>query len=319
MRYRTRTGKELGDNFFISDLSKGVSSAAMHRAPLLTRLLSGGLGYFVGTCAFLTRSFLRVKLGERTFGLFTFLFAYLIVYLIFLYPQGYQITFESFFDESQRQNIGVIILTFIGTLFYLPFAIWQIRKGEVVEGAGEVAFSLNMDMPLELDYFILITIVLGVGQLVDVYIRRATKDVVHSFYRGDSIFWGWLRGRKIGPIIFTDTRIWMLVEPLFILLVANLLSTYLGLNYLSLVLIVSAFCLFLEEYKVYMENRKFILDMLDGRLDAAYMNTIQEEYSSSILSENKNSTKNFRVSLGGTTNVIEDKKGSTSKYRVKLL
>jgi len=320
MRYRTRTGKELGDRSIMTDVSKGFSDAAKKEAPIVTQFVSSIIAYIIGALAFLTKSFLRLKLGERTFGLFNLLLSVALIYFVYLFTQLYSDLLVEFYDESIRNNLGVKFFAFLQTFFYLAMALWQMDKsGDIYLEDGKLAYSLDLVLPEELKYFMWIIVIIGLTHLIDVYIRRANKEVIHSFYRGDSVFWGWLRGRTIGPLTFNDTRIWMFVEPAFVLVIAYLIHSVWGFTELSSLLMVSAICLFIEEYKVYIETRRFTLDMLDGRLDAAFMSSVQEEYKASLEGEKESSAKSYQASIGGTARGFQEAKGSTSKFRAKLL
>lgn len=320
MRYRTRTGKELGDRSIVADVTKGFSSAANTKAPIFTQVITGFSAYTIGCLAFITRNFLRIKLGERTFGLFNILLAAVLVYVVYLFIQIYGQILVGYHDENLRYNLGTNLFVFLKTIFFLPLSLWLMDEcGDVYGYDGDLVFSLNFLLPDELKYFIALIVLIGAAQLVDVYIRRANKEVIHSFYRGDSVFWGWLRGKKIGRLVINDTKIWMVIEPFFVLVLAYLMYDFLEYTEFAFVLMVSAICLFMEEYKVYTETRRFTLDMLDGRLDAAYMSSVQEEYQASLEGEKESSATSYQASVGGTGSGSIQAKGSTSKFRAKLL
>lgn len=322
MRYRTRTGKQLGDRAALSDISSGFGNAAKREAPILSQFVSGFFAYTIGSLAFLTKSFLRLKLGERTFGLFTIFFAFLLTYLVYYVYQLGDFTLATFYNEEERRNLGTIIWVFFEALLFLPFLLLDLDRSYtyVTEQGKEVFFSLNLALPDTINYFLIIIVIIGISHIVDVYLRRINREIIHSFHRGDSIFWGWLIGKKIGKIVLEDTFVWMIVEPLFVLSISYLIYSFLeGYNPLAFLLGLSAICLFIEEYKMYTESRRIRLDMRDGRLDAIYMSTEQEKDKESFEREKESSAKSYHASVGGTVVGSQEARGSTSKFRAKLL
>jgi len=316
MRYRTRTGKTYGDQAIAGNVAKGVDYIAKTKAPFISRFLSGIFGQFVATSAFISRSFLRLNLGERSFGLITILMVYLIIWLIYLYPQAYTGTCELFFDEGgimegvDQGSLGMKLLVFFAAILYVP--AMMLRK--------DMSIHLSPDMPYMLDWFVFIILLISVAHLIEVYARRLNKTVIHSLYRGDSVFFSWMIGLKIGGTTITPLGVWMIVEPLFLLAVAYLMNSVLGWMELSLVLFVSAICLFLEEYRVYVETRRIILDVLDGRLDAVFMSRIQSTYGEK-LKEAEGNQKNLNTSASRvkTSQTGKETAGSNSPYRVKVV
>lgn len=306
MRYRTRTGKPLSDHAVLGQLgdsAKGILSAS----PSATGgLIFSLLSYFIGISAFITKCFLRARIGERSFGFITILLVYFIVLLINLIPAAYNLNIEYLGGRGLQEVFGTKILAAITAPFSVPYYIY-------VGGREYPGFSLQL--PNSLLVLVSIVIFLGVLHLIEVSKRRTREEVIHSNFSGDSIFFGWLVGRKIGSFKFTSIRIWMIVEPLVVLLFAYLIHQGFGYSDLAYVLAASAVCLFFEEYRLYAENRRFILDLLDGHLDAVYAGQVQEEFGLT----NKNSAKSYNASIGGTENRRKEHKGSTSPYRAKVL
>ena len=81
MRYRAKSAKIQSDSSMLSDIGKGAVSAANKALPIFTPFIYL-YDYIVGTFAFISRGFLRVKLGSRTFGVFTFLFLIFFIWFV---------------------------------------------------------------------------------------------------------------------------------------------------------------------------------------------------------------------------------------------
>ncbi|MCI5091186.1 hypothetical protein [Phaeodactylibacter sp.] len=306
MRYRTRTGKPLSDHAVIGQLGDSTKGILSGSPSATGGLISSLFSYFIGISAFITKSFLRTRLGERSFGFLTIILVYFIVLLINLTPAAYALNVQYMLGRGLQEVFGLKILAAVTAPFAVPYYIY-------VGGNDYPGFSPQL--PYSLLVLVSIVIILGIGHLVSVYTRRAKNEVIHSNYSGDSVFFGWLSGKQIGDFEFTPIRIRMLVEPFAVLVLAYLIKQYLGYSDLAFVLAVSAVCLFLEEYRLYVENRRFILDLLDGHLDAAYAGQVQEEHGLT----NKNSAKSYTASIGGTKNRQKEPRGSTSNYRAKVL
>ncbi len=144
--------------------------------------------------------------------------------------------------------------------------------------------------------------------------------MIHSYYRGNSIFFGWMEDKVIGGFKINSLAIWMIVEPIFVLFVAYLVEDFLGYSQIGLILKFSAICLFIEEFRVYQENRRFILDMLDGQLDAAFVRDLQVEYQDSLDSTAKREgSGEYKASIGFKGQEGRSSKGSESPFRAKIL
>lgn len=306
MRYRTRTGKPLSDHAVIGQLGDSTKGILSGSPSATGGLISSLFSYFIGISAFITKSFLRTRLGERSFGFLTILLVYFMVLLIYLTPDSYEANIQYMLGRELQENFGVKILAAVTAPFAVPYYIYT---------GGENHEGFSPQLPNSLLALVSIVIILGISHLVSVYTRRAKNEVIHSNYSGDSVFFGWLAGKQIGGFEFTPIRIRMIVEPVAVLLLAYLIQQYLGYSELAFVLEISAVCLFIEEYRLYVENRRFILDLLDGHLDAAYAGQVQEEHGLT----NKNSAKSYKASIGGTRNRQREPKGSTSTYRAKVL
>ncbi len=311
MKYKTRTGKVLSDQNFISDIGEGTKDLMRASPSAIGNFFIALFNYFIGVSAFISRSFLRAKLGERTFGIITVISVYLIIWFIFMFPMAFEVTGKEVFGNYSESSFGIKLLTFFLTFFYLPLLIFL---------DPEIFQKIVPEISQQVHLFVLVIIIIGIGHLIEMYTRRINKEVIHSFYRGNSLLFGWLEGKEIFGHKIKPLTIWMIIEPLFVVTTAFLVQDFLGYKELAVVLYFSACCLFIEEFRVYQENRRFILDMLDGQLDAAFVRELQQEYRGSL--ENiakKERPRDYKASLKKRNSDKLGHSGSDSQFRAKVL
>lgn len=292
MRYTTK-GKtdKVGDQNVINQLSQDVSSAA-RRMPLLIAFLYYIFKSLIGIAAYVGKILLRKRLGERTFGLITMLFVLLLIYAVragvLYWPKLIDAWQTQFADMLLVDKIFGSIYIFIvspsgETISFLAF--WNFIEETIVkEGIG-----------VEGQIFWWLIVVMSLLQFVGLYFRSKRNEIIHSYFRGDSVFWGWLIGKKIGRITINEGTIWRFIDPLFLWLLSYVFAFGGYLEVIPPLLKISAVCLALEEYLTYSENRKIWLDVIDGRLDSAYINTLHAQYEQ--IASNTNSD-NQESSLG---------------------
>lgn len=278
MRYRTRTGKNVSDQSVVSNFTN-VTTRAISSSPIASIFVEL-FRFLIGVYAYISRSFLRIRIGERTFGVLTvlgiFFFAWAIFYFRNIYVQ-FDIHFSEAPDFGQLGHLTKILaaLVSIYVFFLNPF----------ISTLQDAFYGVNIEYPSyspDLVILSFIVLILSIGHFIEVYSRRRRKEVVHSLYRGDSFFFEWLVGKKIFGIKITKLGVWLILEPLFVYIVALLIEDYLGLDKIAFLLKISAVCLFIEEYRVLKENRQYVLDMLDGQLDGAFSAEIQKEYADKL-------------------------------------
>ena len=309
MRYRTRTGKQLSDQNVISDLGKGTKNILSGSPSIFGDFIFGIFNYVVGGAAFISRCLLRIRLGERTFGLLTVVSIFFLAWLIFNIPPLLENTQAKFSITNNSDSIGNHIIAFFIIPYYL--IMMSLRPEEELN-------KLFVDLPTEVYIFIGLVMIVGIFHLVEVYSRNTKKELVNSYYRGDSLFFGWLEGKKIFRIKISMTRIWMFIEPLFILFIAYLVREVLNYNDVALVLTISAGCLFLEEFRVYQENRRIELNLIDGWLDAHYVSNMHKQFQDVLANENKESPKDFNASFGQGGQGVPNSSGSDSPFRASI-
>ena len=316
MKYRSRTVKTLSDQNVIGDLSKAPKGLLQNSPASTSNFFTSLFQYFIGAMAFLSRSFLRANLGERTFGVLTILSIIFFVGIIQVFPSAYDATYKamSFNKEEGGWFLGVIVffLTFLYPIYILILGkLMRLNPTEYFQ-------SIDTETSSTITWFLVIILVITLGQIAEVYSRKKQRIVVHSFYRGDSLLFRWLENKRLFGTKISKLAIWMLVEPVFVLAMAFLLGNILGYEDVALLLQISAICLFVEELRVYQENRRFELDMLDGQLDAAYAMQLQQKYEGSVDDSKMKSPKEFRSSFGQQETTQKENQGSTTNFRVKI-
>lgn len=282
MKYTKRGQIKVHDQQLVNEISQNVFSAARNRKSFIWSFLYSIVFFLIGVAAFISRSFLRKNIGERTIGFFTILLIYPFMWLVyalynvwpsFIAREEIRATFETF------KPFGVEIYDRILFLFY-------VLSGSTAEEVGITYFlrelAENNIGLIPFDLQILWGLVLAISLIFVIkIIRRNRNDIgLHSFYRGDSCFFEALEGKRILGFQVSSTFIWMIIEPIFVILLSYLIQFAFGLYEMSLILRISAFCLFFEEIRIYSENRNMVLDIRDSNMDAAYIASIQTEHQS---------------------------------------
>lgn len=307
MKFKSRTGKVLGDQNVLTDLGKGTKDALRASPSFFGNFLIGIFNYFIGIGAFISRSFLRKKLGERTFGVITLISVYLLVWFMFMCSNIYNVASMKYADFD---NVGSQASKVFRTLSYMVFTV--IPDREELE-------KIIPELSLQTYFFIVVIMIIGLGHFKDLYTRKRNKEIIHSYYRGNSLLFYWLEGESFFGISIKLTAVWMIVEPLFVISISFLVD-FLGGNDVATILQISALCLFIEEFRVYQENRRFTLDMIDGQLDAAFAQELQEEYMESLESNIQNENQSsYKASFSNSTIVDLTTEGSNSPFRAKIL
>jgi hypothetical protein len=309
MKYKSRTGKTISDQSFLGSAGDGASQFLKQDRSFLGNFLLSVFKFFIGMSAFISRSFLRSKLGERTFGIITVVSVYWIIWFLNLYVETFTVVLESM-GKDFGKSVFLIIPAGIANLFYAPLS-FLLQVGD----QGYTFPTLNVGLNL----LAIISTVLALAHLIEVRLRRSKNEVIHSYYRGDSLLFGRLEGVSIYGKTITSLHIWMIIEPLFVFAIGIILWCFDDFYQLGGVLILSAICLFVEEYGVYKENQRFILDMLDGRLDAIFAGEIQEQYEEGIGIAQKSSPKEYKATFGQNKSKIEEQRGSASPFRARIV
>lgn len=293
MKYKKRPS---GTKKFSASLSNSFSRLD----PYLIGFLLSIFDFIISVYALVTRSFLRKKLGERTFNIFTIILMFSFVYVALILQKAIPPALVQFPVEG----VDGFMKHFVTYIIIIPSIPWLLVTG--YQKMPEIDTSAYV--------FLIVIFIVCIGHITDVIIRRRRDEIIHSYHRGDSLLFGWMKGRSFGSYIISDLTIWMIVEPLFVLFVAWLINKYYMLGQVSLILAVSAVCMFIEEYRVDMDHRKFVLDIIDGQLDAQYAKEVQNYYSSKVEELKMHDTQmEYQASIG--SNDSEKAFGSFGKKR----
>ena len=123
MKYRSRTGKALSDQNVLQDLSSAPKGMLQASPANVSNFFAALFQYLISAMAFISRSFLRRNLGERTFGVMTLLAIIFFVMLILAFPSAYQVTNKELFPNTfDNEGWWLKIIVFLFTFVY-PFYI----------------------------------------------------------------------------------------------------------------------------------------------------------------------------------------------------
>jgi len=232
----------------------------------------------------MSRSFLRVRIGERTFCTLTVIslmfFIWGSILLIDLYNDFFTRFTSNELERTGNAELSWLVNLSAGLLAFgaaLLQTMYHILSGDLILSNINIpAFSTSSIVLFAIILFV------SIGHFIDIYTRKRRKEIIHSYYRGDSFFFGWLVNRKIGDIKITQLGVWLIVEPISIFLLAVIVENVFGYHHIAVLLKISSICLFIEEYRVYHENRQFILELIDNQLDSAFVAELQKQYSESL-------------------------------------
>lgn len=289
----------IGDTELVNDLAGKVFSASRRRLPIIVAFFYYILRFLFSVGAFIPRAVLRSKLGERTYGVITVGFVYVFFACVQVSIDAAPLAKEKLLMLLQEVNgMGGIekvknssLYDLLGTYYVSRsnpktrgiieqmsgFLLWEVFRKPVQDYNG-------LTGALMIFWSFILTI--SAWHFIELFNRKRKGEVVHSFHRGNSIF-SFFSGRRFLGLQIRDFHIWLILEPLFIFSIAIFFDFAFNLTNLSFVLKVSATCLFLEEYSVYMENRSLVLDIADSLIDGEKLTEVQESYSIRINSIDK--------------------------------
>ncbi|MBL7815684.1 MAG: hypothetical protein JNL70_11765 [Saprospiraceae bacterium] len=223
----------------------------------IVSLIMSVVSFAFGIGAFILRIFLRQRLGSRSFGLMSITFSYLWVKWV------ESIHYNQFVSAKNTDFITIIeyildpIIQFadrlLGNNTYAP----RFSPPLIKTGLGDL-----------LTVFSWTVLILGIVHYISAFVRNLKKAKWHSYHRGESLLFGWLKGKRFFNNVITDTTIWMLIEPLFVLLISIPLSKTPDGAALAFVLRTSAACLFFQEYLVFQKKNGAILDLIDQEIES---------------------------------------------------
>ena len=298
MKYSTeaKIGK-ISDQTLIKQLSQNVFMASRQRRSLIIEFFYYIFRTLLSVASYIGKIFLRRNLGERTYGVFSII----LVYLLILFVQGCvaiwpsiesewnSLDQSSFFDDKPALKaidkivvLGIIASTDKDTDALASMGIWYFFREAFVQPPWG----------WEIRLFWWVIIALSIHQFVNKWIRKKDHNNIHSYFRGESIFFERFIGKKLGRFTINQRFVWMIIDPIFLMIISFPLAFWLESQSLVIILRISAVCLFLEEYSVYSENRKMVLDVLDSQIDAEYIASIQQK-SQQVIDHNHNSEGNI--------------------------
>lgn len=241
--------------------------------------ISGIFYFLIGTGSFIVRVFLRKKLGERSFGVFSIFFAYLFIRLFYLYK------YLNIAQCSEVLKLNVLLdvalscdhlltkITYI-ILFPLVLILSPFIPGlrfPLKTSTSELSFSVfNLESPNSfIGAFSTLFLILAIFRFLNVIYRSFRKIKWYSYHRGKSNVFFWLVGMRFGKFKLKDFHVWMIIEPMFLILIAILFKIS-GDNLMHQLLIICSVCLVIEEYLSYKNERAIFLDMIDQELYGQY-------------------------------------------------
>lgn len=294
----------ISDKQIVNDLAGKVFSASRARMPIIIAFFYYILKFFLSVFAFIPRIFLRSKLGERTYGFIT-VFS---VYILFSFTQltsnvisANWAEIQSYAEATDQARVYDSFMLFVISLLGGNNELYEIGiAGSVLLYGEEINNYQGLSNGLKYCWWIVL--ILFIIHFIEYMIRKNKEEVIHSFYRGNSIFFSFLSGKRMMDFKIKDVHVWMLIEPLFFFLIAVLIGEAFGFNNLSLVLKFSAICLFFEEYFVFLENRSMALDIVDSLIDGKKLSLVQEKYSQKIaLQEDQSTTEETSLNIASIT------------------
>lgn len=221
--------------------------------------LKGFWGSLIQSAAFSLRVFFRNKIGERSYSFGLILSSYLWVRL---FPANW--TFNK--PEPGPDADFPLLYSLASYIEQFFTQLWDI----VVE-----AFSFNLSQADTLiEFYSYLVLIFGFIHWLGSIKRNLLKIKWYSYSRGESVFLGWLEGKRLfnvrlsnnkeRPIKISYTFIWMIIEPLFIIFLGFMLIAFEVDAVLGFCLGLSAIALIIEEYVFYRNFRSEQLDIIDA-------------------------------------------------------
>ncbi|MEO1263609.1 MAG: hypothetical protein AAFZ15_32655 [Bacteroidota bacterium] len=267
-------------------------------------------------------------MGQRTSNI-------LVVILAFIWVQSFAFGSKNFeglwenpvtkSDIFESESLNTIFEFLLRVLGYI--ARFFLNVGDVLynfflpENWDEISVATYI--------FGFVVLILGISHLVREIKSSIFYENDYSRERGQSVFFGWLVGKSFlgnSSLVFSNTMVWMVVEPLFVASLGFLFINVPGGDVgLGLCFITSASALFLEEFTVYKKMRGNILDYLDSEFEAELFETAVSKYKrrelgahgkvseQGVLLAGKGSIEKMKVYLKDSKKV--DKRNNKQNYK----
>ncbi|MBL7815680.1 MAG: hypothetical protein JNL70_11745 [Saprospiraceae bacterium] len=215
------------------------STLRPERNPIANAIL-GVVFFAVAIAAYPAKLFFREHLGERAIRIID-----PFIYLIAFCQLGFWTALGSFLLHSVLLGDGLLKdWSWLGIALSLPipslvFLFWLFRI------SYKHFKSINLHQSIEYD------------------------NRCHSFYRGDSRYFKSFIGKNWRNATVSQFHIQLLAEPLSTFLFGIALL-FLDMT-LGIALMIGGVCFFIDEFEVIRRRRDMVLDVLDGEMDAMYI------------------------------------------------
>jgi hypothetical protein len=274
MKFRINSTIQTGDHALVNQLAKGTFSLTKRPRSFILGFLYSVFFYFIGVFAFIPRILLRTKLGERTIGVITVLSVYCLIWAVNVL---YSIIPELVFDLRKVHGespslLEVILMTNVLVSNPEEEITWMLIFVQYFNDYGLVVITPA------LKWFWYIILILSILQFLE-FKSRKNDELVHSFYRGDSVFFSRFIGMELLGYQINQITVWMVIEPLFVVILSIAFQYIFKEEILSSIIRFSAIALFIEEWRIWSENKSIKLDIADSNIDSLYISSVQKEVS----------------------------------------
>ena len=279
MKYTSRGQIKVHDQQLVNEISQNVFMAAKSRKSFIWTFIYNLIFFFVGVGAYISRCFLRKNIGERTTGIFTVLLIYPLLWLVFAL---YNIV-PAYIAKKEFQDFVNDYGLYEGETYNQIYLFFSAMLNPDIEGITMYYFLREADnqvlwaLPNNLKALWLLIVGLSLTYAINIYKRNKKNSELHSLYRGDSLLFEHLEGKRFFGVEINSTAIWIILEPIFIFLLSYVIQFGFGWTITAIVFRISAICLCFEECRIYLENRNLILDLRDSNIDANYIADIQSQ------------------------------------------
>lgn len=296
MKTTSRKVSRIGDQAIVNDLAGKIFSSSRRRLPFIIASIVYIFKFFLSIGAFIPRCLFRSNLGQRTFGVITLIFIYFFFAVVQIgtevfnsFEKNIQPYYEQFSNEIESSGLSRYDVFMYGLFLMTAFQEDKETDTLITMSFGFLTReAANNYKGISLHLFVLwiIILLLSFIHYLEQFLRKKRKLITHSYYRGKSLLFSFLEGKKVIGWEIKNYHIWMFIEPTFIFFLSLLIDAAFPSSLLGPVFRISAFFLLLEEYRVYLENRTLILDLIDSQMDGQILANVQEKYQQQLLEVN---------------------------------